>query len=219
MHGLQHKHEHSTAPATEGKLIRWAGQYDLFVQIMTRGRETALRENMIAMAGVTAGTAVLDVGCGTGSLTRQAKIAAGSSGRVCGIDAAPEMIEVARSKAAQKRLDVEFQVGVIEALPFLDATFDLILSSLMFHHLPGDLKRRGLIEMRRVLKPGGRIAIFDLRVPKRPKQIFSLATLAHLANETGVDELLSLVQQSGFPGAEIRTMRWDVLGCISSQRD
>jgi demethylmenaquinone methyltransferase/2-methoxy-6-polyprenyl-1,4-benzoquinol methylase/phosphoethanolamine N-methyltransferase len=92
---------------------------------------------------------VLDVGCGTGALTLLAKKHTGSAGQVCGLDASPEMIEVARHKATRAHADVDFRVGVVEQLPYPDGSFDVVLSSLMMHHLPADLKPKALAEIRR----------------------------------------------------------------------
>jgi SAM-dependent methyltransferase len=87
--------------------------------------------------------------------------AAGTAGETCGIDPAPEMVELARRKAAQAGVRVRFEVGVIEVLPYLPDHFDVVLSSLMLHHLPDELKRRGLAEIHRVLKPAGRLVAVD----------------------------------------------------------
>jgi demethylmenaquinone methyltransferase/2-methoxy-6-polyprenyl-1,4-benzoquinol methylase/phosphoethanolamine N-methyltransferase len=118
------------------------------------------------------------VGCGTGSLALAAArriVAHGggahggaAAGKVCGIDPDPVMIGVARKKAAQARLDVAFEVGLIEKLPYGAAEFDVVLSSLMLHHLPADLQTLGLAEVRRVLKPGGRFLAVDFETSGTP---------------------------------------------------
>ncbi len=102
---------------------------------------------------------------GRGSLTLTAKAAAGPKGKVVGVDAAPEMIAVAKEKAARARLDVAFEVGLIEKLAFPDGSFDVVISRLAIHHLPDDLKRAGFAEFLRVLKPGGRLLIADFKPP------------------------------------------------------
>src|SRR4051794_23260046 len=115
------------APATSGHTIRWAYAYDFIVRVLTLNRESALREETLRLAGIERGATVLDVGCGTGSLTLRAKALAGSEGQVYGIDAAPEMIATAQRKAQRRGAQgaqVTFQVGVIEALDFADGTFD-----------------------------------------------------------------------------------------------
>jgi demethylmenaquinone methyltransferase/2-methoxy-6-polyprenyl-1,4-benzoquinol methylase/phosphoethanolamine N-methyltransferase len=71
------------------------------------------------------------------------------------------MVERARRNAARAGVGVRFEVGVIEALQYPDDHFDVVLSSMMLHHLPDELKRRGLAEIRRVLKPGGRVVAVD----------------------------------------------------------
>ncbi|MBK8024900.1 MAG: methyltransferase domain-containing protein [Chloroflexi bacterium] len=102
MHGIHHRHSHAEAPVTRGSTIRWAHQYDLFVRPMTLGREERLRRGTIQLASIPRNAAVLDVGCGTGTLTLLAKAEAGDAGVVCGIDASPEMIAVAQEKALQQ---------------------------------------------------------------------------------------------------------------------
>jgi ubiquinone/menaquinone biosynthesis C-methylase UbiE len=129
------------------------------------GREHQFRERIVDLAAVTRGHTVLDVGCGTGNLTMVAKVRAGTDGKVYGIDAAPEMITKAERKAAEKQLDIRYQVGLIEDIPSPDNKFDVVVSSLMLHHLPKDLKRQGIAEISRVLRPGGRFVAVDLDPP------------------------------------------------------
>jgi demethylmenaquinone methyltransferase/2-methoxy-6-polyprenyl-1,4-benzoquinol methylase/phosphoethanolamine N-methyltransferase len=153
----------------------------------------------LELAGLAPGDKVLDVGCGTGTLTIAAKARAGASGEVHGIDAAPEMIEVARRKAAAQDVDVDFQVGLIEDIPFPDDAFDLVLSSFMLHHLPADLKRAGFVEIHRVLKPDGRFLAVDLEMPTH--HLFASLSALFLGREmvhSGIPVLVPELEEAGF---------------------
>jgi ubiquinone/menaquinone biosynthesis C-methylase UbiE len=211
-------HTHQEAPVTQGRTIRWAKYYDGFVRFMTLGRENAVRTETIRLASIQSGAAVLDVGCGTGSLTLLAKAAAGNQGVVYGIDAAPEMIATARKKAVQQNREVQFQVGLIEALPFPDSMFDIVLSSLMFHHLPDDLKREGLTEIYRVLKPGGRLLIVDIKQTANVAHHFSLIALFHHGLASGVDDLSPVMTGMGYIGLESGNMPMMKVGYVRGQR-
>ncbi|GIV96936.1 MAG: hypothetical protein KatS3mg057_1593 [Herpetosiphonaceae bacterium] len=147
-------------------------------------------------------------------MTLRAKAATGRASSVYGIDASPEMVEVARQKAQQHGLDITFQVDLIERLSFPDASFDVIFSSLMMHHLPGDLKRRGLEEMRRVLKPGGRLVIVDFRRPTNWFFKAFLALMFHGGLRQGVEDLVPLVQQAGFSAIEEGVLTPTTIGFV-----
>lgn len=154
---------HAQAPETAGKTLHWARYYDAATWLFTFGQAGAIRKKTVALAEVKPGEKALDVGCGTGSLAIAMRKKMGPAGEVHGIDAAPEMVQVAKAKAAKQGVDARFQVGLIERLPFEDGYFGLVTSTLMLHHLPGDLKRQGLAEIRRVLRPGGRLLVVDIR--------------------------------------------------------
>ena len=193
-----HSHSVEQPTQTEGMLIRWAPYYDLAVNLTTLGHARRLRKFTVDNALIKPGDSVLDVGCGTGEVTLLAKTRA-KDGKVYGIDPAPEMIDVARKKAARKKLDIDFRVGVIESLPFPDSSLDVVTSSLMMHHLPEDLKVRGLAETYRVLKPGGRLLIADFMRPTGSflNHLF-IAFTRHQGLKSGIEDLQKLLKGAGF---------------------
>jgi ubiquinone/menaquinone biosynthesis C-methylase UbiE len=164
---LSHLHRgisrEASAPETHGHVLNWARRYDLLTGLLTLGREQAFRQRIVDLARLQPGERVLDVGCGTGTLALVAVRRVGAMGHVSGIDPSPRMIARARRKGARRRLSLDFQVGVVEQLPFPGQSFDAVLSTFMMHHLPDDLKRRGLSEIARVLKPGGRLLVLDMK--------------------------------------------------------
>lgn len=126
------------------------------------GTERAFRDKLVELARLAPGESVLDVGCGTGTLAIAARRRVGSAGKVNGIDPSPEMIARARKKTLKARVEVVFETAVAESLPFPQATFDAVLSTAMLHHLPDQEARRQCIhEIRRVLRPGGRLLAVD----------------------------------------------------------
>ena len=191
------RHKTVDAPQTAGRVLHGARWYDLFGTVISFGRDKAIREKLVEVAAPAPGETVLDVGCGTGTLALALKSRVGT-GEVHGIDASPEMIDVAREKAAKAGSDIDFQVALIEALPFPDATFDLVTSSLMLHHLPDDLKRRGLAEIRRVLKPGGRFLALDFAAHSHSPLGHLLAIFGHSRGERMVDKLMPMLKDAGF---------------------
>ncbi len=150
-----------SAPGTKGRVLHSAEGYDLLAWLLLRGRERAFRERLVRLARLEPGQAVLDIGCGTGSLAIAATRCVGPSGSVHGIDASPEMVARARKKANKAGVDVTFTNGVVEGLPFPDHHFDAVLSTLMLHHLPRPARAQCVCEVRRVLKLGGRMLAVD----------------------------------------------------------
>jgi ubiquinone/menaquinone biosynthesis C-methylase UbiE len=211
MHSFaRHNHRsagEASAKATKGLILKGGWRYDLhgwfFDTCLFRGKGRELRQRTLTLAHLQPGERVLDVGCGTGTLAIEAKLRVGSAGRVCGIDPGKEQIARARAKAARRQVPVEFQVGVIEQLAFPDQTFDVVLSTLMMHHLPASLKRQGLAEIARVLKVGGRLVIVDF---KRKQERAGQAARFH-AGGSGLHELAALVSEAGFSQVEIAELR------------
>jgi ubiquinone/menaquinone biosynthesis C-methylase UbiE len=168
MHRMHNNPKNSSGPETSGVTIHWAAQYDIFTSLMGMGMNRPNSRMVIELAKIKPGDKVLDVGCGTGNLTLTARIYAGASGSVYGIDPSPEMIDVARKKARRSGSETVFDVGLIEKIAFPDATFDVVISRLVIHHLPDDLKRQGFAEILRVLKPGGFFLLADFNPPTNP---------------------------------------------------
>jgi ubiquinone/menaquinone biosynthesis C-methylase UbiE len=123
--------DRNRTPGTTSSLLHSAARYDFLVWLVTLGRERVLREEVLRLAGLEPGESVLDVGCGTGTLAIAAKRHVGPKGTVYGVDASPEMIGRAARKARKAGVEVGFRNGVAEALPFPDAQFDAVLTTLM----------------------------------------------------------------------------------------
>ena len=123
-------------------------------------RESTFRRALLAQAAIANGHRVLDLGSGSGTLA----ILIGREvpgARVEGLDADPAMVETARRKAALAGSSAVFHHGDATRLPFEDATFDRVVSSLFFHHLSPAGKRQAAAEIARVLRPGGELHVAD----------------------------------------------------------
>ena len=141
--------------------------FDVFVRGTTR--ERAFKRKLLDQARLEGALDVLDVGAGTGTLAIWAKDREPQL-RIRGLDGDPKILEQARRKAASAGADVEFDEGLSYALPYEDASFDRVLSSLFFHHLVLGDKERTIAEIARVLRPGGELHVADWGEPRSPWQ-------------------------------------------------
>jgi demethylmenaquinone methyltransferase / 2-methoxy-6-polyprenyl-1,4-benzoquinol methylase len=146
-----------------------AHRYDVLNRVLSFGQDASWRRRAVALAALGQGERALDVGAGTGDLA-VALAAAGPSGRVVALDIAPAMLERARRRTEAA---ISVVVGSAEALPFPNSTFACVVAGFAVRNF-GDL-RRGLAEMRRVLRPGGRAVVLELALPTSP-----LARALHL---------------------------------------
>lgn len=139
-----------------------ADRYDLITRLLSYGQDRRWKRRLIAMAAPVPGMRALDLATGTGDIA-YALAAAGA--HVVGLDLTPRMIELARAKTAA-RSDPHFLVGDMLALPFTAQSFDLITTGYGLRNVP-DLTI-AIDEMRRVLKPGGRVLSLDFDRPQNP---------------------------------------------------
>jgi ubiquinone/menaquinone biosynthesis C-methylase UbiE len=211
MHSFSHHRHRSAGEAsdkeTKGLILKGGWRYDLHGWLtdifVFRGKVRELRQKTANLAQLQPGEKVLDVGCGTGTLAIEVARRVGRAGHVAGIDPGAQQIAHARAQAARRNLPIDFQIGVIEQLPFPDQTFDVVFSTLMMHHLPTPLKRQGLAEIARVLKPGGRLVIADF---KHKQERAGQAARFH-AGGSRIQDLAAIVSDAGFQQVETEEMQ------------
>ena len=196
----------------KSQLEKMVPSYDSYMKRMTFGREHILREETVRLAQVVPGNSVLEVGCGTGTLTLAAKRQAGPSGKVYGIDIIPGMIEASQHKAAQAKEEITFQLGGIDNIPFPANHFDVVLCSFMIFHMSEQTRRKGITEVYRVLKPQGRWLVLDLTLPTQPLQRFIAQKLLGGMLQHELHELIPLMEAAGFSNIEIAQAKFRLMG-------
>jgi ubiquinone/menaquinone biosynthesis C-methylase UbiE len=189
--------------------LRFAALTSLFDPVVaTMSRERAFKQRVVARATIAPGEVVLDLGCGTGTLALMAH-ADQPAADYTGLDADPAILKRARAKARAAHAAVTFDEGFATNLPYADAHFDVVLSTLVFHHLDDVAKCRAAEEVRRVLRPGGRLILADFGRPHdllmrivvgMTVQLLDGRTTTRL-NVAG--NLPTLLQHAGFAQVEI----------------
>ena len=191
--------------------------YDPLVAATTR--ERACKGALIRQARLEAGQQVLDVGSGTGSLaTRIAREIPGVE--MVGLDGDPAIVERARRKAQLAGVVVRFDLGLSTALPYQEDSFDVVVSSLFFHHLAPEAKRRTGEEILRVLRPGGGLHVADWGKATNPVMaaLFCLVRLLDgFANtrDHARGRLAEILRSAGFESVELRDNLSTPLGTMT----
>jgi ubiquinone/menaquinone biosynthesis C-methylase UbiE len=139
--------------------------YDPVVAITSR--ERAFKQRLRAYARIKAGESVLDLACGTGTLAIEIKKDRPKA-KVSGVDGDPQVLSRARRKAQEAGVKIDFQAGLSTDLPYESRSFDVVVSTLFFHHLTDEAKADSCEEIRRVLRLGGRALIADWGRPQDP---------------------------------------------------
>lgn len=145
------------------RYTRLTSLYDPIIAWTTR--EATFKRALLAQAGIQPGQRVLDLGCGTATLTIALKQTA-TDALVVGLDGDAAILNQALSKAQRSGVAVGFNRGLSYALPYASDSFDRVVSSLFFHHLALADKRRTFAEIGRVLKPGGELHVADWGPPQ-----------------------------------------------------
>jgi demethylmenaquinone methyltransferase / 2-methoxy-6-polyprenyl-1,4-benzoquinol methylase len=196
---------------------RIAGRYDLLNSLMTVGLHHAWRERAADRAQVAPGDAVLDVCCGTGDLAFELARRVTPGGHVVGCDFSEQMLDLARDKAADRGAPVRFEWADALELPYDDGRFDAVTVGFGVRNFAD--RDRGLREMARVLKPGGRLAILEFTEPSRPpfSTFYSLwfdRIVPVLGRLTPNPDAYSYLADSvhGFPGPRALAAKMDGAG-------
>ena len=188
--------------------------FDPFVR--WSARESTFKPKLIEQAGIRENFKVLDLGCGTATLTILVKKSQPSA-EVTGIDVDPDVLKIAKAKATKAGVRINLDLGTAFKLPYSDNFFDRVLSSLVFHHLKTEDKIRTLKEVLRVLKPHGELHVADLGKPQNMLMRLPSAVMRRLEeSEDNFKGLLPLMfKTAGFDHVEETDKTMTMFGTVS----
>ena len=196
------------------------GLYDPLVRITTRERR--FKAALLQQARLRAGQQVLDLACGTATLTIAAKRMQPRAD-ITGVDGDPDILARARVKAAKAEVELKFDESLSQHLAYADSSFDVVLSSLFFHHLDRENKLATLSEVWRVLKPGAELHIADWGKAANPlmRVLFLIVQMLDgfaTTSDNVAGRLPEFLRASGFKEVE-ETQRFStVLGTLALYR-
>lgn len=181
-------------------------------------REKTFKTRLIEQAGIAPGHHVLDLGCGTATLTLMVK-AAHPDAEVVGLDGDPKVLALAGAKAARQGLEIQLHQGLSTELPYEDRAFDRVVTSLLFHHLARDAKVRTMQEILRVLRLDGELHVADWGPPQNVFMRLAFLAVQLLDGfETTSDNVRGmlplLLVQSGFVDVQQTTRSATMFGTL-----
>lgn len=188
----------------------------LYDPVMLLMRESTFKRSLVEQANIKNGYWVLDLGCGTATLTILIKKAYPGA-EVTGLDGDPKILEIAGTKVARAGLDISLDRGMSFELPYPDRSFDRVVSSLVFHHLTREDKARTFKEIFRVLSPGGELHVADFGKPHNALMYLISLVFRHL-EEAGdnINGLLpGMFRKAGFDRVEETASYMTPFGTLS----
>ena len=191
--------------------------YDFIMQWTMR--ESTFKRRLVEQARIEKGHRVLDIGCGTATLTILIK-KAHPEAEVIGLDGDPKILEIARSKVTKASVDIALNYGMVFELPYPEASFDRVIASLVFHHLTWENRVSSFKEVFRVLKPGGELQIADLGKPQNALMYLPSLAIGRLeeASDFVKGLLPEMLRNAGFDQVEETAKYMTIFGTLALYR-